>query len=98
MTDSGKLNLERVSSDIDASRGRTALRSGTSPTLISRDCFQQEAAVGPSSNATRMPWQRKLRGSCDFCARRKKKCDGNGITRCSLCMAKNQLVCHYSEC
>lgn len=27
---------------------------------------------------------RRLRGSCDFCTRRKRKCDGDGVNRCRL--------------
>ncbi|CAM9541539.1 unnamed protein product, partial [Ascophyllum nodosum] len=40
--------------------------------------------------------QRRLRGSCDACTRRKRKCDGDGVRRCSLCVAKNEPLCHYS--
>ncbi|CAN0391286.1 unnamed protein product [Pylaiella littoralis] len=32
--------------------------------------------------------------SCDFCAKRKKKCSGD-LPRCSLCIEKNQPYCHY---
>ncbi|CAM9794065.1 unnamed protein product [Ectocarpus sp. 4 AP-2014] len=47
---------------------------------------------------------KRLRGSCDFCTRRKRKCDGDpslvqtryGADRCSFCIAKNQPECHYS--
>eukprot|EP00903_Cladosiphon_okamuranus_P014222 g13213.t1 len=39
---------------------------------------------------------RRLRGSCDFCTKRKRKCDGDGVNRCSFCIAKNQPNCHYS--
>ncbi|CAN0452460.1 unnamed protein product, partial [Ascophyllum nodosum] len=41
---------------------------------------------------------RRLRKSCDFCTKRKRKCDGNGVNRCSLCVEKQQPVCHYSVC
>ena len=30
--------------------------------------------------------QRRLRGSCDACTRRKKKCDGDGVRRCRCCV------------
>ncbi|CAM9748894.1 unnamed protein product [Scytosiphon promiscuus] len=32
--------------------------------------------------------------SCDFCAKRKRKCSG-GVPRCSLCIEKKQPHCHY---
>ncbi|CAN0139636.1 unnamed protein product, partial [Pylaiella littoralis] len=35
-----------------------------------------------------------IRKACDFCNERKKKCDGNGIDRCTYCKEKN----HHNEC
>ncbi|CAM9789924.1 unnamed protein product, partial [Scytosiphon promiscuus] len=37
-----------------------------------------------------------LKKSCDFCVRRKRYCDGFGRKRCSFCIEKNQIECHYS--
>ncbi|CAM9560265.1 unnamed protein product [Scytosiphon promiscuus] len=61
------------------------------------------AAQAPTAPPPQAPG-RRLRGSCDFCTRRKRKCDGDpaltqtryGANRCSFCIAKNQPECHYS--
>eukprot|EP00903_Cladosiphon_okamuranus_P014230 g13219.t1 len=37
-----------------------------------------------------------IRKSCDFCNGRKKRCDGDGVRRCSYCIAKNNPDCIYS--
>ncbi|CAN0165646.1 unnamed protein product, partial [Ascophyllum nodosum] len=38
---------------------------------------------------------RKTYRSCEFCARRKRRCDGDGVNRCSLCTEKNKGECVY---
>ncbi|CAM9535570.1 unnamed protein product, partial [Sphacelaria rigidula] len=38
----------------------------------------------------------RLRSACDFCTKRRRKCDGDGVRPCSLCKAKNRPSCHYS--
>ncbi|CAN0144471.1 unnamed protein product [Ectocarpus sp. 12 AP-2014] len=37
-----------------------------------------------------------IRRSCDFCNGRKKKCDGDGVNRCSYCINKKNPHCIYS--
>ena len=35
-----------------------------------------------SDSGESAPRSRRLRGSCDFCTKRKRKCDGDGFNRC----------------
>ncbi|CAM9429896.1 unnamed protein product, partial [Scytosiphon promiscuus] len=83
---------------------------GGSSSIISGGCIGLGAEGSSSSSSN--PGRTKKRGgkarpggkekkatirkSCDFCNKRKKKCDGDGIKRCSYCVAKNNPHCIFS--
>ncbi|CAM9613649.1 unnamed protein product [Ectocarpus sp. 12 AP-2014] len=50
----------------------------------------------PSKERRRHPQTFVLKKSCDFCFKRRKRCDGRAQRRCSFCVEKGRPECHYS--
>lgn len=111
---SSLINESRFFVDGDASRGspweqdnsRESFLAGDSPSVYSSASLfhpqnQITVPAGRASKSARAaPRQRRLRGSCDFCTKRKRKCDGDGVNRCRLepWVRSNHRVAGFGSC